>query len=146
MENTNRHCERELVTSEKELAGAYDPEALAAYREHFTDAELVTLLQEQRREVASLASKRERVEVDGKIADTILAPLQKATDARGAATLARLFASLLFVNRTTGIVRGGGYDFDDVYVYREAARLSGVPFSEAMALPEDVRKRMRALT
>lgn len=131
---------------ERELASAYEPEALATYREYFTDEELVTLLHEQRKEIASLASKRERVEVDAKIADTILAPLQKRTDAKGAETLARLFASLFFVNRTTGIVRGGGYDFDDEYVYREAARLSGVSFSEAMALPEDVRKRMRALT
>lgn len=131
---------------ERELASAYEPEALRTFREYFTDEELVALLHEQRREVASLASRREREDADAKIASVILAPMQKATDAKGAETLARLFTSLLFVNRTTGIVRGGGYDFDDEYVYREAARLSGVSFTEAMALPEDLRKRMRALT
>ncbi len=85
-------------------------------------------------------------QIDFRIADSILAPLDLTTKNKEFANLlARVFAGLLTEQKISGTVRNPELEFSDEIVFGNVARMNNIPRDFIDSLPANVKSRLRSL-
>ncbi len=117
----------------------------------FSDADFAAVRREQVAHIAKSLRQREREigsatqAIDLQIAHQLM-PGSDHIEHAHAKLLCDLMQGLQRVNKVSGTVRGSDLEESHEACFTAAARLSSVPVSKALALPEALKARMRALT
>lgn len=123
----------------------------------WTEGELAYFKRQHQQRVRDLLRVRETAsdnnhmdavsKIERELANIILGPLDKGTNAEGATSITRLLRALVQMEKETACISPKSeIPLPDRMVFADAARKSGVSVELALGLSDEVKARMRELT